>query len=50
MVHDAWNMQKGDFTKTLLIGFKTRYTCENIQDAKTLGWNGKRKMKSYPGR
>jgi hypothetical protein len=36
--------------KTLSLGFETMYTCGNIQDAKTLGWNGKRKMKSYPGR
>jgi len=34
----------------LSIGFEIRYTCGNIQDAKTLGWNGNRKTESYLGR
>jgi len=34
----------------LSIGFETWYTCGNIQDAKTLGWNGNGKMESYLGR
>jgi hypothetical protein len=34
---------QGNFAKTLSIGFETKYTCGNIQDAKTFGWNGNRK-------